>query len=183
MRPSERMKPAFARPKRWFKKKDYKQTKQEQQVFGLTTSNGKSLCFLVPAPFSTKKWARLVKQRVIPFLKKTFPDRTDFMILLDGERLLHGPEAKAAMRDGGMSVLPNWPKYSPDLNPQENVWAWAETAVREIEDQDPKNMSSGAFKVHIIKGCKAYPGSEKLVPSMAKRMRLLIAAKGGMIKC
>ena len=79
-------------------------------------------------------------------------------------------------------MLPNWPKYSPDLNPQENVWAWAETAIRAIEDQDSKKISFDAFKVHIIKGCKAYTGSEKLIPSMAKRMRLLIAAKGGMIK-
>ena len=72
--------------------------------------------------------------------------------------------------------------YSPDLNPQENVWAWAEHAVRKIEDQDSDNMSFNDFKVHVLKGCKAYTGGGKLVPSMATRMGLLIEAKGGMIK-
>ena len=181
MSKSERMKPDFARPKRWFKQKDYKKT-QKQKVFGLTTSCGKSLCFLVPSRLTAETWAAFMKKRVVPFMKKTFPDRTTFTILFDGEKLLHAPEAKRAMREGGVSVLPNWPKYSPDLNPQENVWAWAEHAVRKLEDQDSDSMSFNDFKVHVLKGCKAYTGGGKLIPSMAKRMILLIEAKGGMIK-
>ena len=27
-------------------------------------------------------------------------------------------------------MLPGWPPSSPDLNPQENVWSWAEEEVR-----------------------------------------------------
>ena len=49
MTKAERRKPAFQRPKVWFAKKDWKRVKK-QKVFGLTTSNGKKLCFLVPKP-------------------------------------------------------------------------------------------------------------------------------------
>ncbi len=66
-------------------------------------------------------------------MKKAFPQKTSFQILLGGEKLLHGPAAKAAMKEVGISVLPRWPKYSPDLNPQENIWAWAETRLRKNE--------------------------------------------------
>ena len=68
------------------------------------------------------------------------------------------------------------------MNPQENVWAWAEQQVRFIEHEDSKRMTFHDFKKHLLKACAAYPGSGKLVRSMAKRMRLVIENKGGMIK-
>ena len=116
----EKRLPAFQRPKRWFKKQAYKKV-SKQKVFGLVASNGKSLCFLVPKPWSTDLWAREVRKKVGPFLKRTFPNLTSCQILLDGEKLLHGPNAKAAFKDHNIKCLPGWPKYSPDLNPQENV--------------------------------------------------------------
>ncbi len=177
MRPEERMKAAFVRPKRWFKRSEYKKT-QKQKVFGLTASNGKALYCLVPRPFSTIKWAKMVKNRVAPFLKKTFPRRSTFQILLDGEPLLHGDEAKAAMADAGISVLPDWPKYSPELNPQENVWAWAENELRELESDDD---SFEEFKKLTLKACRAYPGHKKLVGSMEERIAECIESKGAMI--
>ena len=155
---------------------------RKQKVFGMTTSNGKSLCVFAPLPWTTEKWAAMLKRRVVPFLKRSFPDRAAFNILLDGEQVLHGPAAKLAMREGGVTVLPNWPAHSPDLNPQENVWAWAEKKVRLIENEDSKRMSFDAFRSHLLRACAAYPTSSKLVRSMAKRMRLVIENKGGMIK-
>ena len=128
----EKRKPEFVRPKRWFAKKDYKKAKK-QKVFGITTSTGKALVFPVPKLYSAELWAKDVKKHLKPFLKKAYPNKTAFQILLDGEKLLHAPVAKRAMKEAGVSVLPKWPKYSPDLNPQENVWAWAEKKLSEGE--------------------------------------------------
>ena len=179
MTKAERAQPAFVRPKRWFKRADYKKTKK-QKVFGFTTSTGESLAFLVPKPWSTEEWAAKVKKQVVPFLKKSFPNRLVFNILLDGEKLLHGPAAKKAMAEGGIVTLPSWPKYSPDLNPQENVWAWAEKELRTLE-KDGDTFET--FRKRALKACKSYPSSKKLVGSMAKRIAAVIAAKGAMIKC
>ena len=54
--------------------------------------------------------------------------------------------------------------------------------MRFIENEDSKRMTFDDFKRHLLKACAAYPGSGKLVRSMAKRMRLVIENKGGMIK-
>jgi hypothetical protein len=177
MTKAEKKKPEFQRPKRWFPKKDWKRT-QKQKVFGLTTSNGRKLCFLVPKPWTSADWAKEVKSRVGPFLKRAFPNKRSYQILLDGEKLLHAPAAKAAMGEVGVTVLPKWPKYSPDLNPQENVWAWAEERLREKEtDAD----SFKVFQKRALDACGAYPFADKLVGGMAKRVKLLQEKNGGNI--
>ena len=121
MTKAERKLPKFQRPKKWYKKEDWKLVRKHW-LFGLTTSNGKSLNFLVEKPRTTEQWAADVKKRVIPFLKKSFPGKRKFQILLDGEHLLRTPIAKAALSRGGVSILPGWPPHSGQLNPQENVW-------------------------------------------------------------
>ena len=110
MTEKERHEPAFQRPTRWFKAKDWKRTKK-QHVFGFTTTTGQKLAFLVPRPWSTEQWAVEIRTRVGPFLRQCFPGRRGFQVLLDGESLLHGPEARAAMSEFAIIVLPVWPSY------------------------------------------------------------------------
>ena len=178
MKRSEVHKPAFVRPKRWFKRSDYKKTRK-QKIFGFTTSNGKSLCFPVPKPWTTELWAEDIKTKVVPFLRSAFPGRTSFTILLDGEQLLHGPAAKAAMAAGGIQIFSGWPGYSPDMNPQENVWSWAEDELRRLEtEDDPFDL----WVKKALKACRSYPSPEKLIASMANRMRLIHEGEGAATK-
>ena len=180
MASSEKYKPEFVRPKRWFKRSDYKKTKK-QKVFGCTTSSGESLAFLAPTPLTAEIWAGLVKTKLGPFLKRQFPERASKQILLDGEGLLHSPPAKAAMASQGITVLPGWPKYSPDINPQENVWKAAEVELRKLEDKG-KDESFESFQKLVPKAIKAVPGTAKLLPSLARRMKEVVEAQGAMIR-
>jgi len=176
MTDKEKHQPPFFAQRRWFPKKEWMLTKK-QKVFGFCTSNGKILNFLVPKPWSTEQWAVAVKKKLVPFLQKAFPNRRTFTILLDGERLLHGPAAKAAMTAAGISTLPNWPHHSPDLNPQEHVWAWAEPRLREMETTSD---TFEVFQKRCLKACNQYPAADKLVASMAKRMDMVLEKKGNM---
>ena len=180
MTKKEKYLPAFTRPKRWFKTSDYKKT-TKQKVFGFTASTGHKLAFLVPKPWCTEQWAAEIRAQLAPFLKSCFPGRTSFCTLIDGEKLLHGPAAKAAMAENGITVLPNWPSYSPDMNPQENVWAWAEDRLRELErDTD----TFGDFQAKVMQAVCEYPvaSAVKLIPGMAKRCKKVVEAKGAMTK-
>ena len=111
----------FQRPKRWFPKEQYKLV-QKQWIFGLTTSTGKSIQFLVNAPRTGEQWAADIRKRVAPFLKRCFPEKRSYRILLDGESLLRSKPAKKEMKKHSISVIPDWPPHSPQLNPQEHVW-------------------------------------------------------------
>ena len=112
---------------------------RKMKVFGLTTSTGKQLIFEVPYgkdQFSAVKWAKCLRSKVAPFLKQAFPEKASFNLLLDGEKLLHAPEANKVMKEFQIKTLPDWPGYSPELNPQEHVWSRAEPLLRELEAGD-----------------------------------------------
>ena len=86
----------------------------------------------------------------------------------------------AAFRAFNIKLLPDWPKYSPDLNPQENVWPHAENYLRnKLEKPSDKFIK---FQQNVVAAVKAYPSPEKLVPSMAKRCTDCVSKKGAMLK-
>jgi transposase len=99
-------------------------------------------------------------------------------MLLDGETILHTKDAKAAMREEGLAIVPRWPAHSPDLNPQENVWAWAETHLRKKEK---KNDLLSTFKRRVAESCKKHPSKEVLVSSMSARIAECARRRGANI--
>ena len=92
--------------------------------------------------------------------------------------MLHTLEAKAALKAEGIRVLPKWPAHSPDLNPQEHVWAWVEGRLRKAEK---KGDTLSVFKRRIVEVAKAYPNKAGLIHSMAKRVAKCLKRKGANI--
>ena len=178
MKASEKYKPQFVRPKTMFKRKEFKKV-VKGKVFGVTLSTGAQRLWHVPSPFTQHDFARLVDQKLGPFLAAAFPQHSRRVILLDGEPLLHAPAAVAAMERNHMVCLREWPAYSPDLNPQENVWPWIE---KELRKQERKSDSFADFKRRLTRAQAAYPNGSSLIPSMAERVRKVLAAKGAMTK-
>ena len=175
MNKAEKKQSKFMRPKRWFPPKEWKKVKK-QKIFGLTTSTGKTLAFLVTTPYTSEQWAKDINTKVTPFLKKAFPGKGKFNVLLDGEKLLRGGPAKTALKKNGIVLVPDFPPYSPDLNPQENVWAWAEPELRRREHSDDSFTN---FQSNALKAVRAYPSGEKLVGSLAKKCKQVLERSGG----
>ena len=117
----------------------------------------------------------LILLRMSPLYRQAFPCSTNRRVLLDGEKLLHTRDAQAAMREEGVALLTGWPSKSPDLNPQENVWAWAEDDLRKSER---KRDTVAVFNRRVAASCQRYPSKLALVPSMAGRMAKCVRLRG-----
>ena len=175
MNKAEKHKPAFAKPThKTFSKKE-RQSVVRGKVFGLTLSTGAQLLCHIPQPFTSEHFAQLVRSKIGPFFQENFAGRSTYRILLDGEKIFHAPPAQAAMREFGLHVLDGWPPYSPDLNPQENVWPWIENELRRTE---ARTDSLGVFRARLTRAASKYPDAEKLIPSMAERIQECLEQKG-----
>ena len=144
------------------------------KVFGVTTADGQ--IFVCPSPLhpTSADFVQMVNNQLGPFLRQALPDHSSYTLLLDGETLMHTSDAKAALKANRIKVFPGWPPHSPDLNPQENVWVWAEDELRKTEC---KKDSVATFKRRIHSVCKRYPGGAKLVSGMTKRLAKCIRRK------
>ena len=177
MSKGERNKPAFQKPKKAkiFERGVYKKGAKRCKVFGVTTSIGKVLVLPSKKLHPTSEdWIKMVPL-VAQFMKDCYPDRTSYTLLLDGETILNTAEARAVMKSHGLRILQNWPSHSPDLNPQENLWAWAEARLRKDEK---KTDTFAVFKRRVVAACKNYPSPEKLVPALAGRIATCLARRG-----
>ena len=178
MSQAERNKSIFLKPRhKVFTRTEYKRARKAK-AFGLTSSTGQSLVIASPLNPKTGDWVKMVRRRVSDFLEQCFPNRQSFTILLDGETIFHTEEASTAMRELGVRILADWPPHSPDLNPQENVWSWAEQRLRKTE---LKTDNFATFKRRIIHVCHQYTAKDKLVESMAGRVQRCIELKGANI--
>jgi hypothetical protein len=120
----------------------------------------------------------VVAVAVLSVVFVVFPDRSSYTLLLDGESIMHTAEAKASLKANHIRLLPSWPPHSPDLNPQEHVWGWAEDRLRKTEKQ---TYAVSTFKMRVHAVCKQYTGGAKLVPGLAKRMAKCLQRKGAPI--
>ena len=94
--------------------------------------------------------------------------------------MLRAPPAKRAYAAANITLLAPWPPYSPELNPQENVWSRAEPELRKLETG---RDSFVPWQKKVFKAIGMYSGRHKLVAGMAKKIRDCIARDGAMLDC
>ena len=63
------------------------------------------------------------------------------------------------------------------MNPQENVWGWAEQALRK---EEKRSDSFATFCSKLLRVARRYPSAECLIGSMQQRLEAVAAQRGAM---
>ena len=77
--------------------------------------------------------------------------------------------------NNGISCL-EWPRYSPDLNPIENLWA---NLKKRVEKRNPTNVAELEQAVREEWACTDKDLCRKLVASMPDRLARVLEYQGG----
>ncbi len=105
-----------------------------------------------------------------------------WVVLQDGDRSQNCAAARAAFDRRHMTIFPQWPPNSPDLNCIENLWPRVSRALATTQPQGTETRD--AFLVRLKATLRATPEAfvRKLIRSMPERMRSCIGNDGGRVK-
>ena len=179
--PSEGLRKECTKPGR--KKNNYNTGGKVNVCAGI--SNGRVVLWeYLPKSWNGEEAARLYQGAILKGLKKHRGQKRNYRVLEDNDpRGYKSGKAQAAKAEHGITAVP-FPRYSPDLNPLDFA-IWNEVEARMIKNT-PKHLETvAAYKKRLRLTALRLPSQfvVKAVRSIPARMKAVVAAKGGNIKC
>jgi transposase len=93
----------------------------------------------------------------------------------DGASSHTSASTQAYLATKGVSVLPDWPAHSPDLNPVEHCWAWL---AKQLVGQSFRSEDELEAAIRAAWASKPPTLLPKLFGSMVRRLTAVIVARG-----
>ena len=149
-------------------------------VWGCMAASGVGRLDFVLGMMNGEKYIKTMQTKMLPSARALFGETsTDWWYQDDNAPCHRAKKVKEWMQQERVSTLP-WPAQSPDLNPIENLWQRMAAIINKTKPKTKKELMEGIVKAwHRVIEPKEL---EKLVSSMPKRCRLVIANKGWPIK-
>lgn len=132
----------------------------------------------ISAHMNSAEYVEILSQVYIPSMQTTFgSESNNFIFMQDNAPMHKSRETQEWFRSHPeIKILRNWPPYSPDLNPIENLWA---KLVYEWPEENFVNKQQ--ILNEITKRWESIRGTDfvnRLYGSMQNRMREVIQADG-----
>lgn len=145
-------------------------------VWGCFTASGIGPIKTVEGRVNGKAYTKILKENLLPYLHRN--KLSDHLFQEDNAPCHVSKFVRLWKSRSGISVLPDWPAQSPDLNPIENLWDELERrlAKRRHLIHKPVELEAALFEEW-----QAIPRSicDNLVASMPSRCTAVIEAHGG----
>jgi transposase len=146
-------------------------------VIGMISSRGGSRLICFQENLDAKLFVTFLKD-----LKKdaeTLYRRKKYRLCMDKDPKHTSQAAKTYMQEAKINWLEDWPPRSPDLNPIENIWGLMEQELKKLHITNSYHLKQ-ALK-GIWNRITSQKRLEKLMDSMADRMKEVVAKKGDKI--
>jgi len=147
-------------------------------IWGCFNYNGKSSLAFISGRQDQHEYQDILERHLLPFKVKFGGENVIFQ--QDGAKCHTARSTMKWFKDQNIEVM-DWPPYSPDLSPIENLWG---ILVRKVYENGRQFDNVNDLKVAIIRSWTEIPTEtlEILSMTMSNRLYELILARGGPIK-
>ena len=117
----------------------------------------------------------ILEKRLMPSARDMYPDG-NYIFQDDGAPCHRAKTVKAYLSENNIHTINDWPGQSPDLNPIENLWAIMKFHVRRSMPKNRTELIEAVLRSwhHAVSKLTL----EKLVESMPRRLKSVIASRG-----
>jgi transposase len=143
-------------------------------AWGCFCSKGFGRLFLFTKTLDAQMMVEIYKKALIPSAQLWFKDNSDWILQEDNDPKHKSKLAKDWKNQELIQTL-DWPSYSPDLNPIENVWGLLKAR---LQANPVYNLNSLVVRLQAEWKSLCVPYAQKLAQSCSRRVEGVIEAKG-----
>ena len=143
-------------------------------VWGCFSGIGTGSLYRVEGILDSNKYIRLLNSAMFPSVEKLFQNG-EYIYQQDNAPCHKAKRVMEFFQRKGVSIM-DWPAQSPDLNPIENLWT---ILKQKVHNSKPSSLDVLWETVNGVWDNIEESIIESLVASMPKRVKAVIAAKGG----
>ena len=146
-------------------------------IWSVISGKGTGRLYVVRDTMKQDQYKDVLQNRLLPQIRDWFPNGEPYIFMQDGAPCHTARSVKAFLQAKDIPLLP-WPGNSPDMNPIENAW---ELVKREVaKDMITTKTELIAKIIHVWNHHPELQETvQNCITSMPKRIKDLIAAKGG----
>jgi transposase len=149
-------------------------------VWGCMTSHGVGVLIRLEGTINAANYIEQVVTSALPESLARLRLRRDRVLFMQDNAAAHKANTtKTALKDAGIKIL-DWPAFSPDLNPIENLWDFLKWEVGKMPQAHSLNELWA--QVHTAWHNITPDLCESLVDSLPRRLAAVKKAKGGATK-
>lgn len=146
-------------------------------VWACFASTGQGFIHIFNENLDGPKMKQILKDNLIPSAEALFPPG-QWYFLHDNDKKFHSKVVQKWLHEVGVTCL-DFPPYSPDLNPIENLWA---VLQREVEKRPCSTVEELQDAVAEVWENASQSLMERLAASMPRRMAAVVTAAGSHTK-
>jgi len=146
------------------------------QVWGAICSRGKVSLKIFTENMDAELYTKILEEK-LPEVKKLFGSVSAWTWQQDNDPKHTSNKAMLWFKEKRVRLI-DWPSYSPDLNPMENVWGYIK---KEIAKKRPHTLAELEQNLLVLQNNLSDEYLGALVASMPKRVKVIIAKEGDRI--